>query len=82
MARSHPRSGAQFRPVTQALPAGPELERLIDATERRRRVALDQAKQAIMSERYTESMLRLLRWFVARGWRDQQISEHAVVLCK
>jgi len=68
------------RPVTQALPAGPELERLIDATERRRRVALDQAKQAIMSERYTESMLRLLRWFVARGWRDQQISEHAVVL--
>src|SRR5258708_31949411 len=25
-------------------------------------------------------MLRLLRWFVARGWRDQQISEHAVVL--
>jgi CHAD domain-containing protein len=25
-------------------------------------------------------MLRLLRWFVIRGWRDQQISEHAVVL--
>ena len=25
-------------------------------------------------------MLRLLRWFVAHGWRDQQISEHAVVL--
>jgi hypothetical protein len=33
----------------------------------------------ILSKRYTESMLRLLRWFVARGWRDQQISEHAVV---
>jgi CHAD domain-containing protein len=25
-------------------------------------------------------MLRLLRWFATRGWRDQQISEHAVVL--
>jgi inorganic triphosphatase YgiF len=68
------------RPVTQALPAGLEFGRLIDATEPRRRAALDQAKQAIMSERYTESMLRLLLWFAAHGWRDQQISEHAVVL--
>jgi len=33
-----------------------------------------------MSERYAASMLRLLRWFTARGWRDQEISEHAVVL--
>jgi inorganic triphosphatase YgiF len=68
------------RPVTQALSAGPDFERLIEATERRRRVALDGTKQVIMSERYTESMLRLLRWFATRGWRDQQISEHAVVL--
>jgi triphosphatase len=68
------------RPVTHALPAGLDFERFIEATERRRGAALDQAKQAIMSERYTESMVRLLRWFVARGWRDQQISEHAVVL--
>jgi CHAD domain-containing protein len=55
------------RPVTHALPAGPEFERLIDATERRRRAALDQAKQAILFEKYIESMLRLLRWFAARG---------------
>jgi len=67
-------------PVTQALPAGPDFERLIDATERRRRAALDQAKQVILSERYTESMLRMLQWFAAHGWRDQRISEHAVVL--
>jgi CHAD domain-containing protein len=67
-------------PVTRALPARTDFERLVDATERRRRAALYDAKQAILSERYTESMLRLLRWFVARGWRDQQISEHAVVL--
>jgi inorganic triphosphatase YgiF len=68
------------RPVTQALSADLDFERLIDATERRRRRALDHAKQVILSERYTESMLRMLRWFVARGWRDQKISEHAVVL--
>jgi inorganic triphosphatase YgiF len=69
-----------LRPVARALPAGPGFGGLIDATERRRRSALDQAKQAVVSERYTESMLRLLRWFVARGWRDQHLSEHAVVL--
>jgi inorganic triphosphatase YgiF len=69
-----------LRPVAYALPAGPGFGGLIGATERRRRSALDQAKQAVVSERYTESMLRLLRWFVARGWRDQHISEHAVVL--
>jgi inorganic triphosphatase YgiF len=67
-------------PVTRALPARTDFERLVDATERRRRAALDDVKKAILSERYTESMLRLLRWLVARGWRDQQISEHAVVL--
>jgi triphosphatase len=68
------------RPVTQTLSTGLDFERIIDATERRRRAALAQAKQAIESERYTESMLRLLRWFAARGWRDQQISEHALLL--
>jgi inorganic triphosphatase YgiF len=67
-------------PVTHALPAGMGFERLIDATERRRRAVFNQAKQAILSQRYTESMLRLLRWFAARGWRDQQISEDAAIL--
>lgn len=66
--------------VTHALPASSDLEPLIDATERRRDAALEHVKQAIMSERYAASMLRLLRWFTARGWRDQEISEHAVVL--
>jgi triphosphatase len=36
------------RPVTHALPAGLDFERLIEVTERRRRAALDHAKQAIM----------------------------------
>jgi triphosphatase len=67
-------------PVSHAMPSGMGFERLLDAVERRRRVVFDQAKRAILSQRYTESMLRLLRWFVARGWRDQQISEHAAIL--
>src|SRR3977135_811140 len=49
------------RPVPRALPAGLDCERVIDAAEGRLRAALDHAKQAIMSERYTESMLRLCR---------------------
>jgi CHAD domain-containing protein len=46
-----------LRPVADALPPGPGFEGLIGATERARRAALDQAKQAVVSKRYTESML-------------------------
>jgi triphosphatase len=69
-----------LRPVTRALSVDPGFEQLIGATERRRRAALDDAKQAIISERYVRSMLRLLRWFAAHEWREQQISEHAALL--
>jgi CHAD domain-containing protein len=62
------------------LSVDPGFEQLIGATERRRRAALDDAKQAIISERYVRSMLRLLRWFAAHEWREQQISEHAALL--
>jgi triphosphatase len=68
------------RPVADALQARPGFGGLIGATERRRHAALEQTKQAVVSKRYTESMLRLLRWFAAHGWRDQQISEQAVFL--
>jgi inorganic triphosphatase YgiF len=66
--------------VTHALPACSDFEHLIDAMERQRDAALEHVKQAIVSERYSASMVRLLRWFAASGWRDQEISEHAVVL--
>src|SRR5258708_29985528 len=48
-------------PVTRALPARTDFERLVGATERRRRAAPYDAKQAILSGRYTESMLRVLQ---------------------
>jgi len=44
------------------------------------RAAFDDTKQAILSQRHTEAILRLLRWFAARAWRDQPISENAARL--
>jgi CHAD domain-containing protein len=48
--------------------------------EHRRHAAFDDAKEAILSKRYTKSTLCLLRWFEARGWREQPVSENAVPL--
>jgi triphosphatase len=67
-------------PVSDALSASRELEYLIMAVERRRHAVFDDAKQAILSERYAKSMLCLLRWFEARGWREQPVSEHPALL--
>jgi triphosphatase len=68
------------RPVSDALPDHRELEQLVSAAELLRRAAFDDAKQAILSERHTESTLQLMRWFAVRGWRDQPISENSALL--
>jgi inorganic triphosphatase YgiF len=67
-------------PVSDALSASRELEYLATAVEYCRHAAFDDAKQAIVSERYTKSTLCLLRWFEVRGWREQPVSEHATPL--
>jgi inorganic triphosphatase YgiF len=72
--------GDLLRTVSDALSNRPELEKLLRAADRCNRAALDDAKQAILSERYTGAILRLLRRFAARGWRDQPISENATLL--
>jgi inorganic triphosphatase YgiF len=72
--------GDLLRTVTDALSNRPELQQLVSAANRCNRAALDDAKQAILSERYTDAMLRLLRWFAVPGWRDQPISENAILL--
>jgi triphosphatase len=69
-----------LRTVNDALPSRRELEHLARTAERCSRTAFDDAKQAILSKRYTGMMLRLLRWFTARDWRDQPISESASLL--
>jgi inorganic triphosphatase YgiF len=69
-----------LKPVTKALPVEPELERLANVAEQRRRAAYEQVEQAIRSQRYTVTMLQLAQWFEARRWRDQPASEQAALL--
>ena len=69
-----------LRPVSDALSASWEPEYLVKDAERRRHAAFDDASRAILSERYTKSMLLLFRWFEARRWREQPVSEQAALL--
>lgn len=69
-----------LEPVERARPLERDLEHLAEAAEQRRRAAYDDAKQAILSQQYTGAMLTLARWFEAREWRDQPVSEHAALL--
>lgn len=71
-----------IRPVCEALPANGELAHLTKVVEDRHHAAFVDAKGTILSKRYTNSMLRLLRWFEARQWREQPISEDAALLLK
>jgi inorganic triphosphatase YgiF len=45
------------------------------ALDRLRAVAYNQIRQAILSQRYTAGMLRLLRWFEGSGWRRRSASD-------
>jgi CHAD domain-containing protein len=48
--------------------------------QRRRRRAYQEVRQAIASPETTALILRLSRWFEARAWRDQPVSEHSAQL--
>src|SRR6202043_1156480 len=50
------------------------------ALDRLRRAAYDRVREEILSERYTATMLRLLRWFEAHGWRRHPESEATALL--
>ena len=45
------------------------------ALDRLRAVAYNQIREAILSQRYTAGMLRLLRWFEGSGWRRRSASD-------
>ncbi len=64
----------------QALARGRDLTRLAAASERQRRAAYERARDGIQSQRFTAAVLRLARWFEARGWRDQPVSEESARL--
>ena len=38
------------------------------------------ARETILSQRYTATIMRLARWFEARGWRDQPVTEDSARL--
>ncbi len=67
-------------PLEGALADAPELETLARAVERHRAQAYDEVRGLIASARYTEAIMRLARWFEARGWRDQPVSEDSARL--
>ena len=53
---------------------------LSSAAERERLRAHQEAQAAIRSTRYTTAVLKLLRWFAARDWRDQPVSKQSALL--
>jgi inorganic triphosphatase YgiF len=67
-------------PVTSALLGAEDREGLSRAAECQRLRAHQEAEAAIRSVRYTTALLKVLRWLVARDWRDQPVSKHSVLL--
>ncbi|HEX9465536.1 MAG TPA: CHAD domain-containing protein [Alphaproteobacteria bacterium] len=66
--------------VANALPDRAPLAPLTSAAERCRETATAHARDAILSEHYTEATLRLLRWFEGRAWRDQPVTKQSARL--
>jgi CHAD domain-containing protein len=66
--------------VTSALLRPEDRDGLGHAAEAERRRAHQAAAAAIHSPRYTSALLRLLRWFTAREWRAQPVSEQSALL--
>jgi triphosphatase len=67
-------------PVQSVLQTGPDLANLVETAKRRQQAAYEAARSAIMSRRYSEAMLKTVRWFETHGWRDQRVSEHSAPL--
>ncbi|HJT09047.1 MAG TPA: CHAD domain-containing protein [Stellaceae bacterium] len=64
-------------PVQTALASPQDLGPLRRSVEDAEAAATERATEAIRSQRYTDSLLKLLRWFEARGWRDQPVSKQS-----
>ncbi len=67
---------AELLPAARTgLPDEPGWDDLAATLERLRRAAHDEIREAILSQRYTAAMLRLLRWFEASGWHGHCASD-------
>jgi inorganic triphosphatase YgiF len=69
-----------MKPAKAALPLPPDINPLLQEVTQAQSAATQHAKEDILSPRYTDSLLKLLRWFEARGWRDQPVSKHSASL--
>jgi CHAD domain-containing protein len=69
-----------LKPAKAALPLPPDIDPLTQSVAEAQSAATERAKAAILSPRYTDSLLKLLRWFEAHGWRDQPVSKHSAAL--
>ena len=67
-------------PVRTVPQTGSDLDNLAEAAKQRQQAAYEAARTAIGSRRYTEAMLKTVRWFETNGWRDQLVSEHSALL--
>jgi triphosphatase len=63
-------SSALLAPAKQALGDKIDTRGLESAVERRRRTAYSEVRGALHSTRYTQLILRMLRWFEACEWRQ------------
>jgi triphosphatase len=66
--------------VTSRLLDPEDRDALTRAAEQARQRAHQEAETAIRSAHYTSALLKLLRWFTARQWREQPVSEQSAML--
>jgi CHAD domain-containing protein len=67
-------------PVASAFLGPEDRDALARAAEQERLRAHREAQAVIRSARYTTALLKLLRWFAAREWRDQPVSKQSALL--
>lgn len=67
-------------PARKGLAEQSELELVEIAAEHRRTQAYEQALAALSGKRYAQSILRLLRWFDNRSWREEASSKQIALL--
>jgi len=67
-------------PVRSVLHTGPDLGNLVEMATQRQQAAYTAARSTIASRRYSEAILKTVRWFETHRWRDQPVSEHSAPL--
>lgn len=69
-----------FAPVDAAFPGDPSIAALSAAARTCRERGYVAAREAILSPRYTDLLLKIGAWIDGRGWRNQPVSETSALL--